>query len=654
MSLQDKLLQSARQQQFLSVVTPEEATARFHHHLRLEPLGTEYVSLDQALHRVLASAVVAPIDVPNFDRASVDGFAVRSEDTNSYGTPAVLSLNPEVLTPGVIPTIPVLPGTATPIATGSMLPRGADAVVMIEHTDLLEEEGRAVRLAVYKMALPGQFIAFAGTDISKGETLLREKQVFTARELGIVAALGLAEVEVYRRPRVAIFSTGDEVIAPGEAVKPGKVFDSNAVILSASVKELGGEPVSLGIVPDDETLVEKTLHRALAECDIVLFSGGTSKGAGDISYRSLRHLSDPGILVHGVAIKPGKPLCLAVTKQKPVVILPGFPTSAIFTFHTFVAPIIRCYSGQPTVEDEMIQATLPVRVYSELGRTEFLLVCLLPTENGLAAYPLGKGSGSVTSFSFADGFIAIEAQTEWVPAGTSVLVQSLSKAITPADLIFIGSQCVGLDRLLTLVQQQGYNVKSLYVGSQEGAAAVRRGECDVAGVHLLDPGTGKYNIHLTTPEISLVPGYRRMQSFVFRKGDLRFTGKTLEEALYVALHDPDCLMINRNHGSGTRHLIEELLQGKKPGGYAIQPKSHNAVAVAVRSGRADWGVAIHTVACLYELATIPIQYEHYDFLIPTHRMKRPGVQCFLSLLSQLDIRNSIEKMGFTMSYSLPH
>ena len=225
----------ARQEQFLDVVDRDEATARFHRHLRLRPLGSESVPLSQAVGRVLAGAVVADVDVPGFDRASVDGFALRAADTAdaSERTPKTLALNAEILTPGREPDVTVVPGTATLIATGGMVPRGADAVIMVEHTETSEMAGATV-IEVRRPAAAGQFIAFAGSDLARGETVLRAGQLLTSREIGMLAAVGCAAVEVWRRPRVAIISTGDEIVAPGTPIRPGAVYDSNAAILTAA------------------------------------------------------------------------------------------------------------------------------------------------------------------------------------------------------------------------------------------------------------------------------------------------------------------------------------------------------------------------------------------------------------------------------------
>ena len=639
--------QAARQEQFLEVVGRDEAEARFRRHLDLTPKGAETVPLAAALGRVLAADVVADVDVPGFDRSSVDGFAVRAADTQGAAedSPVVLRLNEEVLSAGRVPSITVAPGTATVLATGGMLPRGADAVVMVEHTDSHEDGGTLV-VEVRKPVVPGAFVAAAGSDIGRGETVLRKGQVLTSREIGVLAAIGRADVPVVRRPRVAILSTGDEIVAPGEPIRPGAVYDSNGAILAAAVEELGCEPVRLGIARDDEATLTRLFDQGL-DCAALLLSGGTSKGAGDLSYRIVARLSDPGVVAHGVALKPGKPLCLAVTKGKPVVILPGFPTSAMFTFHEFVAPVLRALAGLPPAAREAVPATVPMRLGSERGRTEYVMVSLVRGADGLAAYPLSKGSGAVTAFSVADGFIAIDPQAEAVEAGTPVSVQRIGRDTAPADLIVIGSHCVGLDAILGRLIGEGLAVKALNVGSMGGLAAARRGECDVAAIHLMDPKTGEYNRPFLTPGLDLVPGYRRLQGIVFRKGDARFEGKTAEEAGLAAARDLDCILVNRNAGSGTRILTDRLLGAERPTGYWSQAKSHNAVAVAVAQGRADWGVAIESVATLYGLGFLPLQEEHYDFVIPKDRRDRPAVRRFLAALEDEAVRAKLRELGFT-------
>ena len=647
--IEASLARLARQEQFLEVVSSEEATARFHRHLKLLPLGGEQVPLSQALNRVLAKAVIAEVDVPGFDRANIDGFAVRASDTIGAGeqTPKLLQLNPEILTPGTEPRLPVAPGIATLIATGGMVPRGADAVVMVEHTETREANGKTL-IEVRRPATAGQFIAFAGSDLARGEAVLRAGQLLTSREIGMLAAVGCAAVEVCRKPRVAIISTGDEIVPPGKPIRPGAVYDSNAAILAAAVEEAGGTPKHFGIGPDDECLLSHLIDEGLASSDMVLMSGGTSKGAGDLCVRAVALFKDPGILVHGVALKPGKPVCLAVTSGKPVVVLPGFPTSAIFTFHEFVAPVIRAFAGLPPEEIERVEATLPMRVASERGRTEFMMVSLTRRENDgmLAAYPIAKGSGAVTTFSQADGFIAIGQHVESMAAGTSVEVQLIGRSHRLADLVIIGSHCIGLDVITRRLQGDGISVKVLNVGSTGGLAAAKRGECDIAPIHLMDPATGEYNRPFLTPDLELIRGYRRLQGIVFHKDDRRFEGHSIQEAIAAAVADQDCLMVNRNAGSGTRSLIDRVLNSAKPPGYWSQPKSHNAVAVAVAQNRADWGVAIESVARQYDLGFIPMQDEHYDFVVPKARLERPPVRQFRALLEDDSVREALRALKF--------
>ena len=633
------------QTQFLDVISRDEATARFRRHLNLAPLGSEIVALESALGRVLARDIVATVDVPSFDRSNVDGFAIVAADsfTAMEEQPRSVQLNAQVLAPGVVAVDTVVAGRATPIATGGMLPRGADAVLMIEYSEIADG-----KLEIRRPVTASENVSYAGTDIARGETALRAGTVVTSREIGVIAAIGFAHVDVYRRPRVAIFSTGNEIVAPGAPARPGTVYDSNAAAIAAAVAELGCEPVQLGVVPDDDAALADALARGL-ESDAVIFSGGTSKGAGDISYRTVSRLDNPGIVAHGVALKPGKPICLAVTDGKPVVILPGFPTSAIFTFHEFVAPVLRAYAGLPVERRHSVQARLPMRVNSERGRTEYLLVGLVQSPTGLAAYPMGKGSGSVTTFSNADGFITIDQHTEILDADSTVDVQLLGRDVEPADLVIIGSHCVGLDLLAGMLVRAGVRAKSLYVGSMGGVAAARRGECDVAGVHLLDPATGRYNVHLVSEELTLLPGYGRMQGFVFRSGDARFEGRSLEQAVTGALADAECVMVNRNPGSGTRVLIDKLLGKARPPGYGVQTKSHNAVAAAVAQSRADWGIAIDTVARQYGLGFIALQEERFDFIVPTARLDRPAVRSFQALLADHAVRDRLSAAGFNVS-----
>jgi putative molybdopterin biosynthesis protein len=608
-----------RQEQFLKVVSREEAERRFREAVDFSPLPAEEVPLAAALGRVLAEEVRAPVDVPGFTRSNMDGFAVRAADT--YGAaeeaPRRLRVTGRSL-PGAPGALEVEAGAAVAIATGAPVARGADAVVMVEDTEFADGV-----VEVRRAVAPGANLSHAGSDIARGETVLRQGDVLSSRETAVLAALGLARVKVVRRPRVVLFSTGDELLVPGEAPRDGFVYDSNQRVLADAVREAGGDVVERGIVRDDKNALRARLSEGLRDGDLVLLSGGTSKGPGDVGYRALDGLAK--VLVHGVALKPGKPVVLAVAEGKPLAVLPGFPTSAIFTFHEFVAPWIRARSGLPNDPVREVTATLPRAIVSERGRTEYDLVHLVETDRGLVAYPLGKGSGSVTTFSRADGFHRIPAEVERLEAGETVRVTLLGPR-TPPHLVVIGSHCTGLDLILSRLRQRGFTSKVIAVGSTAGLEAASRGECDVAGIHLFDEATGKYNEPFVRPGVALVRGYGRRQGVVTRDG--REEGR----------------LVNRNRGSGTRVLVDRLLAGRRPDGYDFEVRSHQAVAAAVASGRADFGVCIENVA--KGLRFRFLAEERFDFLIPEARRNRPAVCAFLDVLADPETRAALRAAGF--------
>jgi putative molybdopterin biosynthesis protein len=632
------------QEQFLKILSREEALARFEAALFPRAIPSELRKLGDALGTALAEDITAPIDVPPFDRSNVDGFAVRSANVSAAGegAPVRLVLNGETIHCGTAPKLQVAVGTATPIATGGPLPRGADAVVMVEHTQTAGPAMIEVRRAVS----PGQFVSYAGSDIARGEALLRAGTIIGSREIGMLAACGIAEVKVARKPRVAVISTGDELVQPGEMLAPAAIYDTNGAIVAAAIDENGGEATFLGAIPDDEARLEAAMRQALADADMLVLSGGTSKGAGDLSHRIIGRLGQPGIIAHGVALKPGKPLCLAVCDGKPVVILPGFPTSAMFTFHDMIVPTLRKMAGLPARSDAKVSATVPVRVSSELGRTEFVMVSLVDGKAGLIAYPSGKGSGAITSFAQADGFLRIDALADQMPAGTEAEVTLFTPHVRVPDLVIVGSHCTGLDLVTAPLAHAGLTVRSIAVGSLGGLAAAKRGECDLAPIHLFDDNSETYNAPYLAEGLELVPGWRRMQGIVYRKDDKRFEGLGAKEAVAAALADPACIMVNRNQGAGTRILIDRLLGGARPDGYWNQPRSHNAVAAAVAQHRADWGMTIAPVAHAVGLGFIPLAEEHYDFALVTARKHRPAMQAFLDALGSDEARAALERAGF--------
>jgi putative molybdopterin biosynthesis protein len=300
-------------------------------------------------------------------------------------------------------------------------------------------------------------------------------------------------------------------------------------------------------------------------------------------------------------------------------------------------------------------ARIPRRMAMERGRTEYLLVTLvegppaLGGGTGYVAYPMGKGSGSVTAFARADGFVRLPGHVEFLDANESVTVTLLGRDVKPADLVVIGSHCIGLDTILTHVARAGWQSKTIFVGSTAGLESAGRGECDIAPIHLLDAASGRYNEPFVPPGTLLVPGYRRRQGVCFRPGDRHFAGRSLPDAVASALADPTCRIESRNRGSGTRVLIDRLLAGATPPGLASESRSHHGVAAAVAQGRADWGVCLEGVARDAGLSTVFVAEESYDFLVPAARAARPAVRAFVAALAESSVRDRLRTLGFAPS-----
>ena len=625
---------AARQEQFLEVVSAEEARARFEKHLDLKPLAGETRAARRRARRACWRTMSSPRSMRRRSTApmwTASRCAPPIPPAPATAAPKIFRLNAEVIACGDAPALEVAPGTATTIATGGVIPRGADAVVMIEQTELIGEGAPAIELR--RAAAPGQFISYAGSDIARGETLLRRGTRIGSREIGMLAACGLGDSR-----RGAAAESGGALDrrrtggARRAAASPRASTTATARSSRRRSAEAGGEPLCHAApFPTTRRRWKRPCARALAQSDMVVLSGGTSKGAGDLSHRVVSRLGKPGILVHGVALKPGKPLCLGVIGDKPVVVLPGFPTSAIFTFHAFVAPVIRARAGLPPEAARNIERA---RAGAHRLRTRPQGI-----RAGVADRERGRPGGvsDRQGLRLGDELLAgrrfPRRSTRWprrsMPAA-SCDVTLIGSAARAPDLVIMGSHDVALDVVVGALAERGFSARTLAVGSLGGVAAAqprrmrhRAGASDRSGER-------QYNVHLAAPGLRLVRGWQRMQGILFRPGDKRFEGRSAQAALKAALADSAALMVNRNAGAGTRVLIDKLLAGARPPGYANQPKSHNAVAAAIAQERADWGVAIEPVAKLYGLGFLPLSPEHYDFLLVESRTERPAVQAFLA------------------------
>ncbi|KAF5431677.1 molybdopterin molybdotransferase [Candidatus Methanophagaceae archaeon] len=393
------------------------------------------VNSGDALGRIASTDFFSPLDIPPFDRATMDGYAVLASDTfyAAEDNPASLTVKGYILA-GEVPSQKIEKGVCIGISTGAPIPKGADAVVKIENTDEDDTTAAVRTVKIYKPVAPGENIMLAGSDIKQGEQIVKSGAVLTPRETGVLAACGLNEVLVRKKPVVAVISTGNEIVTPGDELARGKIYDVNAQTLGDSVRDNGCTPLFLGITRDNIKEMAGKLRESRNEgADVIILSGGTSAGAGDVLPIAIEEQGE--ILVHGVDIKPGKPFILGLCREKavPVFGLPGNPTSALITFNLFVAPLLRTISGEyPRNEAEMekaerTKAKAAIRIFSEPGRNEYVLVNLVMEGEKHVVYPILTGSGAITTLSKADGYVFMTKGKEIVEEGEEVEVALLTK-----------------------------------------------------------------------------------------------------------------------------------------------------------------------------------------------------------------------------------
>ena len=587
--------------------------------------GTEQVDLEAAHGRVLAERVDAEIDVPGFDRASMDGYAVRARDTVDAGEvdPVTLDLAGTVHA-GEKPDVTVDPGTCVETSTGAVLPEGADAVVIVERTDEIEATGQK-RIECRTTVTPGENVMVAGADIAAGTRALGPGTRLTPREIGLLSAVGCESVPVVDAPRVGIISTGEELVRPGEPLDSGRgeIYDVNSYTIAAGVEAAGGEPVVYPHAGDDFEEMERLLRNAADECDLVVSSGSTSASAVDVIYRVIEDRGE--LLVHGVAVKPGKPMLVGRLDrsdggQSAYIGLPGYPVSALTIFRTFVAPAVRAAAGRPEPATASLTGEMATEARSEAGRLRLLSVGVFEDGEGRRlVYPVDKGSGATMSLAEADGVVQIEPNTDYLAAGERVRVNLFSPDVSPPELLGIGEDDPALDALLDRVGSTRY----LPLGSREGLRRLRNGLPDftvVAGPQ--DSPDGAVSVGQWYREWGLLVadgnphGLETLGDLV--DSDLRFVNRETTSGLRTSLSNA-LAEVAADRGV-SRHSLVDAIEGFESTVKAVESPARRLI-----DGRAAVGLGLRTTADKHGLGFVSLGDQRVELLLNSDRQQKPAV-----------------------------
>lgn len=597
----------------------------------------ETVAVPDAVGRVLSRAVFARLSTPGFHAAAMDGVAVMAETT--YGAH---ESKPKVLAVG---------SDAHFVNTGHVMPAGTDAVIMIEHVQLQDDDRIRIESPVY----PWQHVRKVGEDIVATELLFARNHMVTPYCVGALLTGGITQVSVRKRPRVFILPTGSELVEWQDVstrdLEPGQVVESNSVVLGKLIESLGGEYVRHPIIHDDLEAIKQVVAEAAAgDFDMVLTLGGSSAGSEDYARHVLQDLGE--LLVHGVTIMPGKPVLVGKIQGKPFFGMPGYPVSSIIACEQFVAPILANMAGRPEPERPSATVELTRKTASKLGQEEFLRVKLGEVGQRIVATPLPRGAGIITSITEADGIIRIPNNAEGVNAGEPVTAELLRPLSGVANtIVAVGSHDNTLDVLADELKSGHHNLtlSSSHVGSMGGLMALKKGGCHMAGSHLLDTEDGTYNVayvkrYLPGQDIKLVNLVFRDQGLMVPKGNPKAI-RGLEDLLRE-----DVTIINRQAGSGTRILLDHQLGQLKIDpthirGYSHDEFTHMAVAVAVLSGTVDVGLGINAAARALDLDFIPVVTEQYDLVLPETFFDLPNIQILMDIINSDRFKNRVAKLG---------
>lgn len=599
----------------------------------------ELVATEESLHRCTAAPVFAAVSSPAYNAAAMDGIAVVAAHTAgaSETTPIVLQPEKDYIS----------------IDTGDALPAAYDAVIMAEEVVELDNDTVQIRAA----AAPWQHVRPIGEDFAEGEMLAPSGHVVRPVDIGLMLSGGVFEVSVYAKPRVAIIPTGTELIDPStlsseEAAAalahPGTIIDSNSRMIAALVQQAGGIACRLPIASDDYASLRLVIEQATAEHDMVLINAGSSAGTEDFTAPILEELGE--VVVHGVAIKPGKPVILALVEGKPVIGLPGYPLATHFNFNTFAAPVMALYTGLPNKVYPQLTATVSKRIVSSFKHREYVQVTVGMVDDKVIAAPLSRGAGIITSLARANGYLIIEQEREGLEAGETVEVSLYHDLLDISHTVLaVGSHDLALDIIADLLQHKAahMHLRSTHVGSLAGLNALARGEAHIAPTHLLDETTGEYNVaavrQLMKGEPSaLIKGLERVQGIMVAPGNpLGIAG--VDDLVGVAF-------INRQRGAGTRVLFDYLLgqAGIRPTnitGYEREGTTHMAVASAIAAGSADAGMGVYSAAKTLGLDFIPVGNEEYDFALPQRFLELAHVQAFIEVLASPEFHERLDELG---------
>lgn len=617
---------------YLSNTDIEEAVALYLDRLQsaVKKVTNERIDIRQARGRVTAAPVIARISSPNHNAAAMDGIMVISERTFSAN-----EANPVILKRGI---------DFEYINTGHMIREPYDSVIMIE--DVVELENDEVKILV--QAAPWQHVRPIGEDIVSREMILPENHLIRPMDIGAVLSGGVTEVSVYEQIRVGIIPTGNEITDSYDNLEKGKTFDTNSWTFQAIVEELGGIAERVGPVEDDCEKLKNEILRMVERNHIVIINAGSSAGSKDYTAQLIDDLGE--LILHGIAIKPGKPTILGLIHEKPVIGVPGYPGSAFLVFKEIVGPVIRLLQRRKAELPIQEKAVVSRRIVSTLKYREYIRVKLGMVGEKLIATPLNRGAGVTMALVNADGIIVVPKNSEGYEAGEEAAVELINdmKAIENT-IVSIGSHDLIVDYIGSLLARCGYRLSSAHVGSMGGIMALKRGEAHIAPIHLLAEETGEYNRayiqrFLSEENVTLMKGVKRTQGFMVAKGNPKSI-TTIED-----LTRKDVTFVNRQKGSGTRILTDYLLKKRGINSMDIRVydrdmTTHMAVAAAVDSGTAAVGVGVLSAAKAMNLDFIPIGFEEYDFAIPEKYLELEMIKKFIEILRSEELENILKELG---------